>query len=460
MSEPLNLMDSNKVDTIPIKEIYVVDRVREEMGNMELQEQSIKDKGLIVPITVKYFTQKEGFKYKLLAGGRRLTVCKKLGKAHIPARIYPEEITPLIEKEIELFENLHRENLSPYELTKIRKEIVLLQQAKHGEKRIPTDPNDPGVSIRDIAKMLGVSKSSLAEDIKLFDVMEAIPELKDAKTKSELKQRVAKLQRKFSEDKSLKKMEDKKKRGEITEEQQEITNWYITGNVYKEFPKVVDGSLDLVEIDPPYGIDLEAVKKGGDTVTEDYNEVSVDEFKKLFKFTVETAYKKMRKNSWLLTWFAPEPFFEFCYQTCIDAGFTGRRLCGEWVKTNGQTNQPSHYLANASEWFFYFAKGKPEIRRPGRLNIFDYKGIEPSQKVHPTERPVELMSDILTTFALPGSLLAVPFAGSGNTLLAAANNRMIAFGYDLAVNYKKSYLVKIYRGTHGEYKSYWDKPKV
>jgi len=446
----LNLFDTSNVDVIAIKDIIIEDRIREDMGDMKLLESSIKDKGLIVPITVK----KLGDKFKLQAGGRRLQACKNLHKAHVPARIYPEELSALDEKEIELFENIHRESLSPYESAKIKNDIVELQKEKLGEKKIHNDPNDEGASISSIARMLGVSKSGLADDINLYKTMEAFPELKKSKTKLEAKQKISKLQRQFKEDKSIKKFEKDKKEGKVDKEEISLTNWYKIGNVYDKLPKLSEGIISLFEIDPPYGIGLQDIKKGDNKlITEDYNEVSEEEYKKLIKFTVEQAYRTMKRDSWLIIWFAPEPFFEFTYQTCIDAGFKGRRLCGEWVKPQGQTQQPKSYLANSSEWFFYMAKGSPEIIKPGTRNVFTYPTVSPTAKTHPTERPIELIQDILSTFAYPKSLICSPFAGSGNTLLAAVNNDMMAFGWDLSEEYKKSYLAKISEQEYGKFKS-------
>jgi len=57
----------------------------------------------------------------------------------------------------------------------------------------------------------------------------------------------------------------------------------------------------------------------------------------------------------------------------------------------------------------------------GRLNVFGYAGLTPSQKIHPTERPIALIEDILKTLAPPGTKVLVPFLGSGATIRAAFN---------------------------------------
>ena len=93
--------------------------------------------------------------------------------------------------------------------------------------------------------------------------------------------------------------------------------------------------------------------------------------------------------------------------------------------------------------FFYAKKGDPRIIRQGRTNVFGYKPVPVGQKIHPTERPKEMMQDILTTFVLEDSKVLVPFAGSGNTILAAYESNMIAVGFDIGVEHKEAYVARL-----------------
>ncbi|KKK81026.1 hypothetical protein LCGC14_2817590, partial [marine sediment metagenome] len=216
---------------------------------------------------------------------------------------------------------------------------------------------------------------------------------------------------------------------------------------FENIKDIPSGHFNLVEIDPPYAIDLKRQKKkvyknytygeGG------YNEISIEAYPDFMKDTFKECYRVMAPNSWLICWFGPEPWFEPMYQWIIEAGFITRRLVGEWVKPSGQTNQPSLYLANASEYFFYARKGSPTLARPGMTNIFPYSPVHSTSKIHPTERPLDLMQDILTTFAIEGSQVLVPYAGSGNTLIASAMSKMIPMGFDLTMQFKESYILRV-----------------
>ncbi len=55
---------------------------------------------------------------------------------------------------------------------------------------------------------------------------------------------------------------------------------------------------------------------------------------------------------------------------------------------------------------------------------------------------MELMDDIVSTFAMPGSRILVPFGGSGITLLSAWKLGIQGVCYDLSRTYKDRYNVK------------------
>ncbi len=95
-----------EIDKIIINE---KERVRITSGK-ELHDlmDSIKNLGLFHPILINK-------DYKLIAGYRRLTACKKLGWKYIPA-ITKLNTNELEELSIEIQENLRRKDLSPYEV--------------------------------------------------------------------------------------------------------------------------------------------------------------------------------------------------------------------------------------------------------------------------------------------------------------------------------------------------------
>jgi ParB family chromosome partitioning protein len=76
--------------------------------------QSIKDKGLLQPLTVSRIDQN---RYELIAGERRLRAIKSLGITTVPV-IIRENVSDKDKAELALIENIQRQNLNPIEKAK------------------------------------------------------------------------------------------------------------------------------------------------------------------------------------------------------------------------------------------------------------------------------------------------------------------------------------------------------
>ncbi|MDR2375830.1 MAG: ParB N-terminal domain-containing protein [Treponema sp.] len=92
---------------VPIEDIVVKKRVRQDMGNIEALAESFKKYGQISPILISK-------RNVLIAGGRRLEAARSLGWRTINAVIadIPEGLSPL---EYEVEENMQRRDFSPEE---------------------------------------------------------------------------------------------------------------------------------------------------------------------------------------------------------------------------------------------------------------------------------------------------------------------------------------------------------
>jgi len=227
-----------------------------------------------------------------------------------------------------------------------------------------------------------------------------------------------------------------------------LSKSFILKNCFEGIKEIPAGVFQLVEIDPPYAISLMDKKKAeGESkyIVTDYNEIPASIYIEGgdgwpgIRTLLKECYRVMTDHSWLLFWFAPEPWFDSIYKEITYAGFQTTRMCPIWTKPSGQTKQPETYLPNGYEMFFYAWKGRPAIARQRANNIFSYSPVPPQQKVHPTERPLELMKDIYETFAFPGSRILIPFLGSGVGLLAANALGMTGVGFELSKSYKDSF---------------------
>jgi len=162
----------------------------------------------------------------------------------------------------------------------------------------------------------------------------------------------------------------------------------------------------------------------------------------------------MHPGSWIIAWHAHQ-WKEQVINELTEAGFAPCSIPALWAKsTPGQCLNPSRRLANSYESFIYASKDDGIIHQPGTANVFQFTPISPEKKSHPTERPIEMLERLLDVFCRPGAHIMVPFLGSGNTMLAAANKGTSAFGFDLAEDYRNAFVARVQTKMPGEYKSY------
>ena len=428
-----------RVAMVPTANVIVDDRARKELGDLESMRDNMKENGLITPLAV--LDMKDG-NYRLLAGERRYTVLLSEGVPQIPARIYDEELDELDMAIIEDSENFFRKDMEWFERDALTRKIHNLQQERLGVKA--PGPGGEGWGTRDTAEMIGAkSASEVSQAIKRANAMDAYPDLfSSCKSANDATKVLAKVSEAAIKQQIAQKVSTQSADVTLTKMDQS----YILRDCFEGIKQIPDGIFHLVEIDPPYGIDLTKQKrKDGESqyMLDNYNEVDKSDYPAFLLNLFKECYRVMLPNSWLICWFGPEPWFEVIYRSLISAGFGTTRMCGIWTKsTPGQSMNPTIRLASSYEMFFYAWKGQPVLNKAGRSNDFRVSPVPPSQKTHPTERTIDLMKEVYDTFAFPGSRVLIPFLGSGNGIIAAASLGMSAVGFELSKGYKDSFLVK------------------
>ena len=145
-----------------VNEINVIDIIpnpyqpRREFSEESIDElaQSIKKHGLLQPVVVI----KEGDKYILVAGERRLRATKKLGKSKIKAIVAPYSKKDL--REYALIENIQRENLNPLEIAYSLEALI----------------KEHGYTHEELAKNIGKSRSYVTNLLRILNMPEVVKE--------------------------------------------------------------------------------------------------------------------------------------------------------------------------------------------------------------------------------------------------------------------------------------------
>lgn len=433
------MIEVGKVAMVSIDDIVVGSRAREDLGDLESLKLSMRESGLISPLAVKALPNN---KYLLLAGERRFTVLKNENVNEIPARIYDRDLSELEMKMVERAENFYRKDMDFREMDKLTLEIQRLGQSIYGTKA--PGPNTDGWSYSNTSEVLGgLSKGAISMAIRRAEAVEAMPDIfQGCKTAADANNVIKKIDEAVLKSVIAKNIEENKSVGILNK----LASFYIVKDFFEGIKTIPANSIHLVEIDPPYAIDIAKAKKAeGESqyLIEEYNEIDTNDYQSFIFNTFKECYRVMAEHSWLICWFAPEPHFEMVFQNLLKAGFNSTRMCGIWRKGHGQSKRPEIHLANSYEMFFYAWKGRPAINKQGKSNVFDFSPVSPQKKVHPTERPIELMQEIYDTFTFKGSRILIPFLGSGNGLIAAHNLGMSPIGFELSKSYKDSFLIKV-----------------
>lgn len=130
-------------------------RINFEEEALEELAESIKRYGVIQPIIV---VKKDDY-YEIVAGERRWRASKKAGLTHIPAIV--RDIDERQNKEIALIENVQREDLNAFEKAVGIKQLM----------------EDYGLTQQQVSEILGKSRSSIANSVRILNLDERVLEL-------------------------------------------------------------------------------------------------------------------------------------------------------------------------------------------------------------------------------------------------------------------------------------------
>ena len=87
----------------------------------------------------------------------------------------------------------------------------------------------------------------------------------------------------------------------------------------------------------------------------------------------------------------------------------------------------------------------PKFNNNGQMvfNCFEWPSDNNTPKVHPTQKPVKLLERLVEIFTDKNDVVIDPCAGSGSTLLAAANLDRRAYGFEIKKNFFKAAKKKV-----------------
>ena len=96
-------------------------------------------------------------------------------------------------------------------------------------------------------------------------------------------------------------------------------------------------------------------------------------------------------------------------------------------------------VGNCEYALLFYREKLPKFNNNGRMifNCLDWVRDNDTPKVHPTQKPVKVLKNLIEIFTDKGDVVIDPCAGSGTTLLAAAQCDRKAYGFEIKKNFYK-----------------------
>jgi len=409
----LTFLEPTKITINPITK-----RLRTDMGDIAELADSIKRTRQIMPIAINR-------KNELIDGGRRLTACILLGIKVFC--VYQDTIDAYEMKELEIEANLHGKKFTPAEYDLGVKELHDMKRHRLGET---TPGKKGGWTLDDTAKITGKTRGSVIASLDRAALVEAFPELRNAKKKSEIT-KAGKALRKLEEV-----MNNVSKHEEALKQHKDLFT-LVKQDALRHMTAMENASVDILLTDPIYGIDAATIaqgiggKTGGITSAGYQIDDSID--KALFYYAVlaKESIRFCKSNAHGYIFHAPE-HFNTVRQLFLDSGWRVHVKPIIWTKREtGQCNVPASWPASCYENVMYIRRDESRIVKEGQPDWIQCDPVVESKRLHPYEKPVPLLSNLLNRVATPGSVVYDPFVGSGSSLEAALIHKCFAIGCEL-----------------------------
>lgn len=90
-------------------------------------------------------------------------------------------------------------------------------------------------------------------------------------------------------------------------------------------------------------------------------------------------------------------------------------------------------VGNCEYAILFYREKLPKFRNKGKMvfNCIDWLRSNENEKIHPTQKPVELLEYLIELFTDEGDVVIDPVAGSGSTLVAAIRKNRKTFGFEI-----------------------------
>lgn len=203
----------------------------------------------------------------------------------------------------------------------------------------------------------------------------------------------------------------------------------LLGDCVKLLQELPDGSIDCVVTDPPYGIDYQSNRR---EVKEQLDKIAgdKDEAFQLLDDVCNLLADKVKINSHLYFFTSWKVYAQF--ETIIGKYFDIKN-CIVWDKGNHGAGDLEGNYGERHELIIFATKGRRILNGDRPDNIILYNKVQ--DLIHPTQKPVGLLEQLIKHSTDEGELVCDPFMGVGSTCKAAKNAGRKYLGMEIDTSY-------------------------
>lgn len=414
-----------KLREIKIDSSKEMKRSRKEFGDVGRLATSIKQFGLMHPIVIDSLSTPEGdYKYILIAGERRIRAHAMLGRDDIDAT-FMSDTTDKERKAMELEENVVREDMTWQEQVECTRQLHSIKQDLYGEAT--SSPDNVGWGVRDTARTIGKALGTIGSDLKLANDLKERPELLD-KVKNLNKVAAKKVINQI--------LEAEKLRDKLANQEIDINVELTLGDCLQLIDNIPDRSIDCLLTDPPFASEG-IVKLAGDGGKYQYNitDTNVSDettMLALYREIIPKLARKLKRGAHVYIFTGMGNMYCQALSLLRDSGFLIDELPLIWYKMRPSTI-PKDYSYVSSYEAIIFGHNQEKKRRLWKpvSNTFCIPAIAPQMRLHPLQRPDDLLKILIENSTNPGELVLDCFAGSGSTLKVARDLHRKAIGFEV-----------------------------
>jgi DNA modification methylase len=183
----------------------------------------------------------------------------------------------------------------------------------------------------------------------------------------------------------------------------DICNTVIHGDCVEVMQRMESASVDFILTDPPYLVRYR--DRAGRSVRNDDNDAWL-------KPAFAEMYRVLKPGSFCLSFYGWNVADKFI-AAWREAGF---RIVGHVVFRKRYASSVK-FLRYEHECAYLLAKGDVELPENAPSDVVDW--LYTGNRLHPTQKAVEMLKPLITAFCEPGGVVLDPFCGSGSTLVAA-----------------------------------------